>query len=363
MRHVEGDTERFLSFEGAGGVFGESVSLADLSVAVLIPCLNEEHAIGTVVTEFARALPTARVIVYDNGSEDRTVEVAHDAGAIVRLESRRGKGNVVRRMFADVEADVYVLVDGDGTYDAASSPVMVERLIAEHLDMVVGTRVVDAAVQDAYRRGHVTGNFIFTTAVRGLFQGQFTDVLSGYRVMSRRFVKSLPMFSSGFEIETELCAHADRMRAPTAEVATPYRARHVDSASKLRTVRDGGRIVLTLLRLVEETRPLQFFFTIFSLLTVISFFLGIPVLDEYARTGRVNRLPTAVLAVSIQIVAFLALLAGAVLRSIARTRHEIRQMMYLQMTPSHSEGRSDDALLPASVRASSESPERLDARR
>lgn len=343
MSHVEGNMERLRSFEETGGVFGECASLADLSVAVLIPCLNEEHAVGTVVTEFARALPTARVIVYDNGSEDRTVEVARDAGAIVRLESRRGKGNVVRRMFADVEADVYVLVDGDSTYDAASAPVMVERLIAEHLDMVIGTRVVDAAVPGAYRRGHVTGNLIFTRAMGGLFHGRFTDVLSGYRVMSRRFVKSLPMFSSGFEIETELCAHADWMRAPTAEVATPYRARHEDSASKLRTVRDGGRIALALLRLVEETRPLQFFFAIFCLLTVISLLLGVPVLDEYASTGQVYRLPTAVLAVSIQIVAFLALLAGAVLRSVARTRHEIRQMMYLQMTPSHSEGRSGDA--------------------
>lgn len=176
--------------------------------------------------------------------------------------------------------------------------------------------------------------------------------------MSRRFVKSLPMFSSGFEIGTELCAQANRMRAPTAEVAASYYARNVASASKLRTIRDGGHIALTLLRLVEETRPLQFF-----CLTVISLLLGIPVLDEYERTGMVDRLSTAVLAVSIQIVAFLALLAGAVLGSIARTRHEIRQMMYLQMTPSHSDGRSDDALLRASVRASSESRERLDARR
>lgn len=306
-----------------------------LSIAVLIPCLNEEHAVGSVVRGFSEALPTAQVFVYDNGSSDRTVEMARAAGASVHFESRRGKGNVVRRMFADIDADIYVLVDGDGTYDSASAPAMVTQLVSERLDMVTGARVVDQCASGAYRRGHATGNAVFTRAVQTLFHGQFSDVLSGYRVMSRRFVKSLPMFSSGFEIEIELCAHADRMRAATAEVPTTYSSRHEDSTSKLRTVRDGVHILLAMLRLVEETRPLQFFAGIFALLTIVSVALGIPVLEEFAHTGRVLRLPSAVLAVSIQIIAFLALLAGAILRSVARTRDEIRQMMYLQMEPTH----------------------------
>jgi hypothetical protein len=319
------------------------VAAANPSVAVVIPCLNEEHAIASVVADFAKALPTAQIFVYDNGSTDGTATRARDAGATVRFESRRGKGNVVRRMFSDIDADIYVLVDGDGTYDASSAPTMVERLITEHLDMVIGTRVVDDGTDAAYRRGHTTGNVIFTKAVRTLFSDQFTDVLSGYRVLSRRFVKSLPMFSSGFEIETELCAHADRMHAATAEVASPYTSRHESSSSKLRTVRDGVRILVAIVRLIEETRPLQFFGAVFVLLTAIAVALGIPVLHEYASTGRVPRLPSAVLAVAVQIVAFLALLAGAILRSVARTRDEIRQMMYLQIPPTHLELRGGSA--------------------
>lgn len=311
--------------------------ISALSVAVLVPCLNEEHAIGTVVAGFAQALPTAQIFVYDNGSSDDTAARARDAGATVRFESRRGKGNVVRRMFSDIDADIYVLVDGDGTYDASSAPRMVRRLVSEHLDMVIGARIVGGDDEAAYRRGHATGNYIFTKTVRTLFSGQFTDVLSGYRVLSRRFVKSLPMFSSGFEMEAELCAHADRLHVATAEVATPYTARHQDSSSKLRTVPDGLRILAAIVRLIEETRPLQFFAGVFALLTIIAFVLGIPVVDEYARTGRVPRFPTAILAVAIQIIAFLALLAGVILRSVARTRDEIRQMMYLQMASDHCE--------------------------
>ncbi len=337
MSHVESRPDQSLVYTAEVQPRRLSASAPGPKIAVLVPCLNEEHAIGAVVREFGHSLPGSRVYVYDNGSSDQTVERAREAGAIVRFESRRGKGNVVRRMFADIDADIYVLVDGDGTYDSSSAKSMVERLISDHLDMVIGTRVVEEQAQDAYRRGHATGNAVFTKAVRTLFHGQFTDVLSGYRVMSRRFVKSLPMFSSGFEIETELCAHADRMKAATAEVPTAYSSRHEDSASKLRTVRDGVHITLALIRLVEETRPFQFFGAFFCLLTAVSLALGIPVLDEYARTGRVARLPTAVLAVAIQIVGFLALLAGAILRSVARTRDEIRQMMYLQMEPSHLE--------------------------
>ncbi len=335
MDRAEHDPNERDASDNADGADRAGKHREGLAIAVLIPCLNEEHAIAGVVGDFRVALPTAQVFVYDNGSTDRTVEAARMAGAYVRSEPRRGKGNVVRRMFADIYADIYVLVDGDGTYDAKSAPAMIDRLIVEHLDMVTAARVVSDDEPSAYRRGHAAGNAAFSAAVKRLFHGEFNDVLSGYRVMSRRFVKSLPMFSSGFEIETELCAHADRMRAATTEVPTPYRARHEDSASKLRTVRDGLHILSAILRLVEETKPLQFFGSIFVLLTIASLALGIPVLEEYAHTGRVARLPTAVLAVSVQLVAFLALLAGAVLRSVARTRDEVRQMMYLQMEPTH----------------------------
>ena len=275
-------------------------------------------------------LPTSDVFVYDNASTDATTERALEAGATVYFEPRKGKGNVLRRMFADIDADVYVLIDGDGTYDASHAPEMVDVLLRRHLDMVIGTRESADTGRTTQRKGHMAGNIFFTWAMRLAFGGQFTDVLSGYRVMSRRFVKSLPVFSSGFEIETEVNAHSERVRASVVEIPTAYRPRNDETKSKLRTFRDGLRILVTIIRLVEEMRPLFFFGVLFALLTTVALALGIPVIDEYARTGRVLRFPTAILAVSIQIVAFLSLVAGAILRSVARVRGEVRQMMYLQ---------------------------------
>jgi glycosyltransferase involved in cell wall biosynthesis len=301
------------------------------TIAVLVPCYNEAESIGAVVRDFARELPGAEVFVYDNASSDGTARVAAEAGATVRFEARRGKGNVVRRMFADIDADIYVIVDGDGTYDPASAPLMVDKLLAERLDMVVGARKPLEGDPRVYRRGHTSGNLLFSWAVRRLFGGDFTDVFSGYRVISRRFVKSLPVFSPGFEIETELSAHAQRVLASSAEVPTGYGSRIGDSTSKLRTYRDGLRILKALVRLFEEIRPLQFFGICFALLTAAALALGIPVVADYARSGLVLRFPTAILAASIQLVGFLSLLAGVLLRSVGRARDESRRLVYLQI--------------------------------
>ena len=301
------------------------------TIAVVIPCHNEEAAIGTVVHDFAAALPMAQIYVYDNASTDSTADRAREAGAIARTEPRMGKGNVVRRMFADVDADIYVMVDGDGTYDPANAPAMVKMLLEQNLDMVVATRRVLATDEGAYRRGHTSGNLWFTRIIRRLFGGEFSDVFSGYRVMSRRFVKSLPVFSAGFEIETELSAHAVRVRAACDEVPTQYRSRREGSMSKLRTFRDGLRILLHTIRLYEEMRSLQFFTICAALLTVAALSLGIPVVDTYARTGLVPRFPTAILALGVQIVAFICLTAGIILRSVGRARDEARRLAYLSM--------------------------------
>lgn len=308
----------------------------ELEVAVLVPCHDEEAAIASVVRDFRAALPGVIVYVYDNASTDATAARAREQGAVVRREARKGKGNVVRRMFADVEADVYVMVDGDGTYDPAAAPAMVRRLVEDDLDMVVGSRVALAGDDKVYRRGHSSGNAAFTKVLRTLVGGEFGDVLSGYRVMSRRFVKSLPVFSSGFEIETELSAHAVRVRATCAEVPTAYRSRADGSESKLHTYRDGLRIAWNMLRLFEEMRPLQFFTAGFCVLTAIALALGLPVVDQFLRTGLVPRFPTAILAVSIQVVAFVCLTSGLVLRSVGTLRDEGRRLVYLSVpSPSH----------------------------
>lgn len=299
-------------------------------VAVLLPCYNEELAVGSVVTSFRQSLPAAAIYVYDNASEDRTAEMARAAGAIVRREPRRGKGNVVRSMFADIDADVYVIADGDATYDAAAAPLMVKRLLDERLDMVVGVR--DAVPDtEAYRRGHGTGNAAFTWTLRTLFGAEFTDVFSGYRVMSRRFVKSFPVTSSGFEIETELSVHAKRVMASTSEVRTAYRSREEGSSSKLRTYRDGFKILGTTIRLFEDMRPLQFFGFLTVVLTVAALALGLPVVNEFRRTGEVLRFPTAILAVSIEIVALMFLACGVILRRVGRSQAETRRLFYLQI--------------------------------
>ena len=297
------------------------------NVAVLIPCYNEEVAIAAVVADFRAALPAATIYVYDNNSADRTAEVARAGGAVVGNERLQGKGHVIRRMFADIEADVYVLVDGDATYHAASAPVMVERLLEGRLDMVNGTRVSQADA--AYRPGHRLGNLVLTGIVRTIFGNRITDMLSGYRVFSRRFVKSFPAFSSGFETETEFTVHALELSMPIGEVETPYSERPPGSQSKLNTVRDGVRILLTIIRLVKEERPLQFFMVSGAVLFVLAVILAIPLLTEFARTGLVPRFPTAILATGLVGLAFLSFTCGLILDSVSRGRTEVKRLAYL----------------------------------
>ena len=299
------------------------------SVAVLLPCYNEEAAIAATVAGFSAALPGATVYVYDNNSSDRTVEVARAAGAVVRTERVQGKGAVVRRMFADVDADVYVMADGDATYDAASAPRLVERLLAEQLDMVVGARVSQATA--AYRRGHVFGNKLLTGMLTRLFGRSFTDILSGYRVFSRRFVKSYPALSTGFEIETDISVHALELRMPVGEVETPYFERPEGSASKLSTYRDGWRISTTILTLYRIERPLLFFGWAAGLFALLALVLVGPVLYEYARTGLVPRFPTLIFATGLMILAFLNLFAGLILDTVVRGRREVRRLAYLAL--------------------------------
>ncbi|HLI75783.1 MAG TPA: glycosyltransferase family 2 protein [Acidobacteriaceae bacterium] len=296
-------------------------------IAVLVPCHNEEAAIGQVVRDFTRHLPQAQIFVYDNNSSDRTVEVARAAGARIGRESLQGKGNVVRRMFADIEADAYVLVDGDNTYDAASAQAMIDRLFEAGLDMVTGTRVTE--IRAAYRPGHRFGNVVLTGMVTRIFGKRMTDMLSGYRVFSRRFVKSFPALSAGFETETELTIHALELRMPLGEMNTPYRDRGEGSTSKLSTYRDGARIFLTILHLVKEERPLQFFSIIAAILFMTGLVLGIPLVIEFRRTHLVPRLPTGVLATGIMMLSFLSLVCGLILDSVSRGRKEIKQIAYL----------------------------------
>jgi glycosyltransferase involved in cell wall biosynthesis len=299
-----------------------------MKIAVLIPCYNEEKSIAGVVRDFQAALPGAAIYVYDNNSKDRTIAVAREAGATVRSEPLQGKGNVVRRMFADIEADIYVMVDGDGTYDAASAPRLVRKLVDECLDMVVGSRLKTEAA-DAFRAGHHFGNRMLTGAVSWIFGNRFADMLSGFRVFSRRFVKSFPAVSAGFETETELAVHALSLRLPVAELETPYGARPEGSVSKLRTYRDGVRISWMILQLFREERPMIFFTILFALLATVSVALAIPLLVEYRQTHLVPRLPTAVLATAIMLLAFLSLVAGFILDNVTRGRREQKRLAYL----------------------------------
>jgi glycosyltransferase involved in cell wall biosynthesis len=296
-------------------------------LAVLVPCLNEAADVGTVVRDFRAALPSATVYVYDNGSTDGTGARAAEAGAVVRQEARPGKGNVVRRMFADIEADVYVLVDGDGTYDAAAAPGMIQRLYAESLDMVIGRRVTEAG--GAFPVGHVAGNRFFNRLYQILFGSVFQDVLSGYRVMSRRLVKSFPTMVDGFEIETELTAHAVEIKAPCVEIETVYVPRGTDSESKLRTYRDGLKILGRALLLYKELRPARFFGSFSIVFGLAGVVLAIPVFEDYAHPGLVPRLPSAVLATALELLAFLFLTAGLILSSLARRHQEIKRLHYL----------------------------------
>ena len=293
----------------------------------MVPCFNEAAAVATVIADFRKSLPTAEIFVYDNNSSDRTIAVAREAGAQVRSERRQGKGHVVRRMFADIDADIYVLVDGDATYDAPSAPRMIEALLSDHLDMVVGCRVDQA--EAAYRRGHRTGNWMLTSFLSLVFGQAFKDVLSGYRVFSRRFVKSFPVLSDGFEIETELSVHALELALPVAEIETPYYARPEGSFSKLDTWRDGFRILGTILKLYRSEKPLRFFTAIGVFLTLVSVGLAVPVIITYLEQGLVPRLPTAVLSMGLMILAVLAVSSGLVLDTVTRGRREMKLMAYL----------------------------------
>jgi glycosyltransferase involved in cell wall biosynthesis len=302
-------------------------------IAVLVPCFNEEATIGTVVADFHKSLPSAQIYVYDNNSSDRTMETAQEAGALVRSEGRQGKGHVVRRMFSDIDADIYVLVDGDATYDALTAPRMIEKLLLERLDMVVGLRVDQ--VSAAYRRGHRFGNRVLTWFLAQIFGQVFTDILSGYRVFSRRLVKSFPVLSDGFEIETEMTVHALELALPVAEVETPYYARPAGSISKLNTWGDGLRILNTIVRLYRSEKPLQFFSIIGISLALISVGLAIPVAATYMELGIVPRLPTAVLSMGLMILAVLSLSSGLVLDTVTRGRREMKLLAYLsQRAPS-----------------------------
>ncbi|TMJ53564.1 MAG: glycosyltransferase [Alphaproteobacteria bacterium] len=307
------------------------MTLQAMRIAVLVPCFNEEAAVATVVGDFRKALPSAQIYVYDNNSSDRTAAVAREAGAEVRSEYRQGKGHVVRRMFADVDADVYVLVDGDATYDAPSAPRMIDVLLSEHLDMVVGLRVDQS--EAAYRRGHRTGNWMLTSFLSQVFGKAFKDILSGYRVFSRRFVKSFPVLSDGFEIETELSVHALELALPVAEVETPYYARPEGSFSKLNTWRDGLRIIGTILKLYRSEKPLRFFTAIGIFLALLSIALAVPIVVTYLETGLVPRLPTAVLSMGLMIVALLSASSGLVLDTVTRGRREMKLLAYLSQPP------------------------------
>jgi glycosyltransferase involved in cell wall biosynthesis len=296
-------------------------------IAVLLPCYNEETAIAATIAGFRAALPDAAIYVYDNNSRDRTREIAAEAGAIVRTERQQGKGHVVRRMFADIDADVYIMADGDLTYDPASAPAMVDLLLAERFDMVVGTRKHEAKA--AYRGGHVLGNRLFTGLLSGLFGRSFSDIFSGYRVFSRRYVKSFPVLSEGFEIETEMSVHALELRMPVGEVETVYAARPEGSESKLSTFRDGWRILKTIVTLYRIERPVLFFGAIGAFLLALALVLSIPLVITYVNTGLVPRVPTAILVTGMVIVAVLCFFAGLILDTVTRGRREMRRLAYL----------------------------------
>jgi glycosyltransferase involved in cell wall biosynthesis len=309
----------------AGGHSGGG--FAGYKIAVLVPCYNEAVAVAKVVKDFRTALPDATIFVFDNNSTDNTAAAARTAGAEVFQERHQGKGFVVRRMFTDVEADIYVLVDGDATYDAPSANAMIERLLADRLDMVVANRI--DREQAAYRAGHRAGNRLLTGFVAGVFGPAFNDMLSGYRVFSRRFVKSFPVLSGGFEIETELTIHALELGLPTAEIDTPYYARPPGSASKLNTWRDGLRILRTILALYRAERPLMFFAMIGVVLAIVSIVLAIPVFVTYVETGLVPRLPTAILSMGLMMLASLSGAVGLVLDTVTRGRRETKLLAYL----------------------------------
>ena len=315
-------------------------------VAVLIPCYNEEKTIAAVVRDFRHALPDARIYVYDNNSTDATREEARKAGAIVRRETTQGKGWVVRRMFADIEADYYVLVDGDDTYDASIAPAMLATVQDENLAMLVGRRIHESS--GAYRPGHVLGNKLFTASVAGLFGRSFTDILSGYRVFSRAFVKSFPVFSGGFEVETELTVHALTLGLPISEIATTYKERPAGSSSKLNTYRDGVRILWMIFNLFKNEKPLSFFAILGVLCLVLSALLAYPIVVTFLETGLVPRFPTAILATGLALYALIMFACGLILDTVTKGRREMKLLSYLNTSQrAQSMGQPIAALLPA----------------
>lgn len=308
---------------------GQESNLQKPHVAILIPCRDEAAAIAQVIQDFREALPGATVFVYDNESSDDTARIAAQAGATVRRETLPGKGNVVRRMFSDIEADIYVLVDGDNTYDASGAPAMVDKLEQDCLDMIVGTRI--ASSDSAYRAGHQFGNLLLTRLVAFLFGNRISDMLSGYRVFSRRFVKSFPALSAGFETETELTVHALELRMPIDEMTLPYRVRPADSSSKLNTYRDGWRILKTIIKLTKEEKPLLVFGVLSLLFAAVSLLLAWPLLTTFLDTGLVPRFPTAILSTGLMLLAFLALACGAILDTVTLGRREVKRLNYLSI--------------------------------
>jgi glycosyltransferase involved in cell wall biosynthesis len=308
----------------------EESQFPGVEIAVLIPCYNEALSIKLVVDGFRESIPGAKIYVYDNRSTDNTAAIARAAGAIVRNEPWPGKGNVVRRMFADIDADVYLMADGDATYDANIAPEMVKRLLDENLDMVVGIR--KNVYANAHRKGHGLGNMLFNKIYSNLFGNLFTDIFSGYRVFSRRFVKTFPSISSGFEIETEMSVHACQVRMPVAEIETEYGARQEGSVSKLRTFHDAFRILRTFFLLYKEIQPVKFFGAISGMLAVVALLLGYPLLVTYTETGLVPRFPTAILVTGLVLMAAITLISGLILDSVARGRLELKRMVYLGMS-------------------------------
>jgi glycosyltransferase involved in cell wall biosynthesis len=305
-----------------------------LDVVVLVPCYNEERTIANVVRDFRAALPYARIYVYDNNSRDATIAAAQAAGAIVRQERRQGKGNVVRRMFSDIDADVYIMVDGDDTYDASIAPQMIQTLVEQNCAMVVGRRIHEQ--QEAYRPGHVLGNQMFTSAIAALFGQTFTDILSGYRVFSKSFVKSFPIFALGFEIETELTVHALTLKLPVLECDSIYKARPEGSASKLNTYRDGFRILMKIFHLVRTERPFLFYSLIAAALIIAALVLAYPLVITFLETGLVPRLPTGVLVVGLAMMSALSLVCGVLLDAVTQARREMKMLMYIGVAqPTH----------------------------
>jgi hypothetical protein len=304
-------------------------TIGEVAVAILIPCYNEAAAIGRVVSDFGAAFPNAAIYVYDNNSTDATIVNARAAGAIVRSERMQGKGYVVRRMFADIDADVYVIVDGDDTYEAKATIQMVQRLLSLDLDLVNGRRV--AIGQNSYRKGHQFGNWILSSTVSAIFGHRIDDMLSGAKVLSRRFVKSFPCLATGFEIETEITVHALELVMPVEELPIPYRERRPGSLSKLNTLRDGTRIASLILRLLRGERPMFFFGAAFVVLAAISSFLGWQLFVEWQATGLVLRMPTAVLTTGMMLLAFLSVACGIILETVTTGRRENKRMVYLSI--------------------------------